>query len=318
MSRITQGLKHRRRHTGALPDDATTAADLSLPQNLEGAIVPPTLLDHFPSEGSAPPVGHRERADRRVPAADPLAETSHAPLGDRPGAMAVFRGFNRSLAGKVVSAPRMDPGSAEQYRRLAAALHHVQVDRAIKKVMVTSAVAGEGKTLTALNLALTLSESYRRRVVVFDADLRCPRIHELLDVPNVAGLSEALKDTRQTKLVTLLQVSPRLSVLPAGGPDPDPMSALTSRRMALILNEAAANFDWVIVDTPPVVLLPDTNLLAGMVDVAVVVIKAGQTAYDLVDRAVQAVGRQRVLGVVLNHVDDEDLPTQYYSAPINP
>jgi capsular exopolysaccharide synthesis family protein len=184
--------------------------------------------------------------------------------------------------------------------------------------MVTSAVAGEGKTLTALNLALTLSESYRRRVLIVDADLRSPRIHELLDVANVAGLSEALVDTRQTKLVTLLQVSPRLSVLPAGRPNPDPMGALTSRRMALILDEAAANFDWVIVDTPPVVLLPDTNLLAGMVDVAVVVIKAGQTGYDLVDRAVQAVGRQRVLGVVLNHVEDKDLPVQYYSAAINP
>jgi capsular exopolysaccharide synthesis family protein len=232
--------------------------------------------------------------------------------------MAVFRGFNRALAGKVVSGPRMDAGSAEQYRRLAAALHHVQVDRGIKKVMVTSAVAGEGKSLTALNLALTLSESYRRRVVVLDADLRCPRIHELLDVPNVAGLSEALADSRQSKLVTLLQVSPRLSVLPAGRPNPDPMSALTSRRMALILDEAAANFDWVIVDTPPVVLLPDTNLLAGMVDVAIVVIRAGRTGYDLVDRAVHAVGRQRVLGVVLNHVDDEDLPIQYYSSSINP
>ena len=82
---------------------------------------------------------------------------------------------------------------------------------------------------------------------------------------------------RQTK-PTLLQVSPRMSVLAAGRPDPDPMGSLTSRRMALILDEAAANFDWVIVDTPPVVLLPDTNLLARMVDVAIVVIQAARTS----------------------------------------
>jgi capsular exopolysaccharide synthesis family protein len=171
--------------------------------------------------------------------------------------------------------------------------------------MVASAVDGEGKTLTALNLALTLSESYHRRVVLIDADLRCPRVHELLDIANVSGLNEALKNPRQSK-ATLLAVSPRLSVLPAGRPNPDPMGPLTSRRMAQILDKAAAHFDWVVVDTPPVVLLPDTNLLAAMVDVAVLVVQAGSTSYDLIDRAVTVIGRDRVLGVVLNGVEETD------------
>jgi Mrp family chromosome partitioning ATPase len=74
--------------------------------------------------------------------------------------------------------------------------------------------------------------------------------------------------------------------------------------MAQILDKAAAHFDWVIVDTPPVVLLPDTNLLAAMVDVAVLVVQAGSTAYDLIDRAVTVIGRDRVLGVVLNGVEE--------------
>lgn len=222
-----------------------------------------------------------------------------------PGQMAVFRGFNRFIIGKVVTSREMDSGAVEQYRRIAATLHHSQVERGTKKVMVASAVAGEGKTLTALNLALTLSESYHRRVVLIDADLRCPRVHEMLDIANVAGLNEALTNTRQSK-ATLLAVSPRLSVLPAGRPNPDPMGPLTSRRMAQILDKAAAHFDWVIVDTPPVVLLPDTNLLAAMVDVAVLVIQAGSTAYDLIDRAVLALGRERVVGVVLNGVEECD------------
>jgi capsular exopolysaccharide synthesis family protein len=278
-------------------------ADAAHPLRSEGKdpIGPAELLDRFPREG----IADGEPAGRQVANPEWLAEATFAVREELPGAGAVFRGFNHSIAGKLVSSPKMDSGSAEQYRRLAAALHHVQVDRGLKKVMVTSAIAGEGKTLTALNLALTLSESYRRRVLVVDAHLRCPRIHELLDIVNVTGLSEALKDARQTKL-TLLQVSSRLSVLPAGRPDPDPMGALTSQRMGLILDEAAANFDWVIVDTPPVGLLPDTNLLASKIDVAIVVIQAGRTAYHLVDRAVQAVGRQRVLGVVLNDVRDTD------------
>jgi capsular exopolysaccharide synthesis family protein len=224
---------------------------------------------------------------------------------ERRGRMAVFRGFHKSIVGKVVSGRDMDPGAVEQYRRLAATLHHSQVERGTRKVMVASAVDGEGKTLTSLNLALTLSESYHRRVVLIDADLRCPRLHELLDIANVSGLNEALKNPRQSK-ATLLAVSPRLSVLPAGRPNPDPMGPLTSRRMAQILDKAAAHFDWVIVDTPPVVLLPDTNLLAAMVDVAVLVVQAGSTAYDLIDRAVTVIGRDRVLGVVLNGVEETD------------
>jgi protein-tyrosine kinase len=316
MSRIDRALKRRRQDAQAHPEAASDAAEVLSLDDVDDSIIPAELSDRFPNEGIA---DLREAAVEVATHSEPLVETpvpvlgetsvpvlgetSVPVLGEQPGTMAVFRGFNRTLVGKVVSGPRMDSESAEQYRRLAAALHHVQVERGIKKVMVTSAVAGEGKTLTALNLALTLSESYRRRVVLIDADLRCPRLHELLDVANVAGLNDALKDTRQTKL-PLVQVSPRLSALPAGRPDPDPMGALTSRRMALILDDTEANFDWVIVDAPPVVLLPDTNLLAAMVDVAIVVVQAGRTAYDLVDRAIQAVGRQRVLGVVLNDVHD--------------
>jgi capsular exopolysaccharide synthesis family protein len=224
-----------------------------------------------------------------------------------------FRGFNRNVVGKVVTGHSIDPGSVEQYRRLAATLHHEQAERGIKKVMVASAVPGEGKSLTALNLALTLSESYRRRVLLIDADLRCPRIHEMLNIPNGAGLNEALTHPRQNR-ATLLRVSRRLSVLPAGRPNSDPMGPLTSRRMATILNKGAASFDFVIVDTPPVVQLADANLLASMVDVAVLVIEAGRTSYDLSDRAIAALGRERVLGIVLNGVEEADDDEYAYSA----
>jgi capsular exopolysaccharide synthesis family protein len=239
---------------------------------------------------------------------------------ERPNTLA-FRGFNRvvkpcglhpDVLGKVMTAGDIDPVSVEQYRRLAAVLHHAQMDRGIKRAMVASAVAGEGKTLTALNLALTLSASYHRRVLLIDADLRCPRVHELLDVENASGLNDALTNTRQSR-ASLLAVSPRLSVLLAGRPNPDPMSALTSARMGQVLNKAAESYDWVIVDTPPVVMLPDTSLLAAMVDVALLVIRAGRTSCDLIDRAIAALGRDRVLGVVLNCVDEENL-SEYASS----
>jgi capsular exopolysaccharide synthesis family protein len=191
----------------------------------------------------------------------------------------------------------------EQYRRLAARLHLAQAEAGTRVVMVTSAVASEGKTLTATNLALTLSESYKRRVLLIDADLRRPWVHELFRLPNLTGLNDGVRADVDRK-VPLIRVTDYLSVLTAGRPDPDPMSVLTSDRMRRILKDAAAAFDWVIVDTPPVAVLSDAHLLARLVDTVVMVVKAGSTQHADMTRAIEAVGRDRILGVVLNCADD--------------
>jgi capsular exopolysaccharide synthesis family protein len=204
-----------------------------------------------------------------------------------------------SLREKVVVDANMLPASREQYRRLAAALHHAQAASGVKVVMIASAVANEGKTLTAANLALTLSESYRRNVLLIDADLRRPSLHTFFKVRGAPGLNEGLTAADEPKL-PLHDVSPRLTILPAGMPNSDPMAGLTSRRMQSLIDEAREAFAWVIIDTPPVGLLTDANLLASMVDGAVLVVKAGSTPYDLVKRAVDTIGPSKLLGVVLN------------------
>src|SRR6185436_7919702 len=161
----------------------------------------------------------------------------------------------------------------EQYRRLAATLHDVQQQQGLKTLMLTSALPGEGKTLTTVNLALTLSGSYDRRVLVIDADLRWPSIHKMLGVANEAGLSEALQADRQQPSVK--QVLPRLSVLTAGRPDVTPLAGLTSARMASLVDQCSSQFDWVLLDTPPVGLLPDAQLLARLTRAVVFVIASG-------------------------------------------
>jgi Mrp family chromosome partitioning ATPase len=96
----------------------------------------------------------------------------------------------------------------------------------------------------------------------------------------------------------------RLALLPAGRPAADQIGALGSERMRRVLVDAAASFDWVILDSAPIVAQPETGEMAAMVDVAVLVINAGKTPHDLVLRAVEALGRDRLAGVVLNRVDD--------------
>ena len=204
------------------------------------------------------------------------------------------------------------PVAIEQYRRLAAVLHHSQVEKGNKVVMVASAQPAEGKTLTAANLALTLSESYRRRVLLIDADLRRPSLNRLFKLPHRAGLSDNLKADEDLPL-QLMTLSPSLSLLPGGNADHDPMSGLTSGRMQQIIDRAAASFDWVIVDTPPVALLTDTHLLAAMVDSAVLVIDAGHTACADVQRAIESIGRDKIVGVVLNRVEQNVLEESSYS-----
>jgi protein-tyrosine kinase len=218
--------------------------------------------------------------------------------------------FGPHAIGKVVVGRHADAGLVEQYRRLGAALHHHQLQGAVRTLMVTSAVASEGKTLTAANLALTLSHSYMRRVLLIDADLRRPGLHQMFGLPNTVGLSDRLRHPDRFPL-QFQTVSPTLSVLTAGRPDSDPMAGLVSDTMSKILLDAAEQFDWVVVDTPPVALLPDANLLAAMIDTALLVVSANSTPYPLVRRAVDAIGEQRILGVVLNRMAAADMVSAY-------
>jgi capsular exopolysaccharide synthesis family protein len=214
----------------------------------------------------------------------------------------------------------MTATSVEQYRRLAAALHQMQSDSGLKTLLIGSAAPGEGKTLTACNLALTLSESYRRHVLLIDGDLRMPSVHGVFGISNASGLSEELRGDRPVAMQAQ-QLSPTLAVMPAGHPDSDPMGGLTSDRMQRLIRDGAARFDWVIIDTPPIGLLPDAGLLAAMVDAVLLVVRAGVTPYPMVQRALEAIGRSRVAGMVLNGVDAAQLNGgygygKYYSSSV--
>jgi protein-tyrosine kinase len=238
----------------------------------------------------------RHEPTRRVVPQAPQPAPSQAP----------FFHLSRAIDGKVVVDRETSPVSVEQYRRLAATLHGLQTTAGLRTVMVSSALPHDGKTLTTTNLALTLSESYRRRVLVIDADLRRPSIHSVFGLENTAGLADGLQSGANGAL-SVVQVSPTLTVLTAGTPDHSPMAGLTSDRMAAILKEAAVRFDWVLLDTPPIGLISDAQLLAGLVDGVLLVVSAGSTDYPAIVKTIKEIGRERIVGVVLNRVK-HDIP----------
>ena len=300
MSRVDEAM----RRAAELADTATVPAEdvqfltddaIEDVRELAREPFPIELPEKRTSRVAPTPIGSLAAEMADVPRAAP-----ELPEVPKPGSL--FERISASLAEKVVVDGNMLSSSREQYRRLAAALHHAQAARGLKIVMIASALPGEGKTLTASNLALTLSESYKKNVLLVDGDLRRPTLHTVFRIDNSAGLSEGLVQDVERRL-PVRQVSERLAVLPAGRPSADPMAGLTSERMQRLLDEARDVFDWIIIDTPPVALMPDANLLAAMVDAAVLIVKAGSTPFELVERAIQAIGRERTVGVVLNRAD---------------
>jgi len=206
---------------------------------------------------------------------------------------------------RLATGPDSDHVLVEQFRRLAGTLHHARQLHGLRSVMITSANPGDGKTMASLNLSLVLAQSYGYRVLLIDADLRRPSISKMVDLPEGVGLGEALRSKEEQKLA-LAQLAPRLMLLPAGRPVSNSIEALVSPRMRTILDEATAKFDWVILDAPPVGWTSDARLLSQMVGGTLFVIRASVTQHPDVLKGIDVVGRDQILGVVLNDVVTKD------------
>jgi protein-tyrosine kinase len=212
---------------------------------------------------------------------------------------------------RLATGSEADPELIEQFRRLAATLHHAQQASGLNSVMVTSASPGDGKSLTAVNLALVLAESYRYKVLLVDADLRRPSIPAVSDLVNGSGLSDVLRAPTERKLA-LVPITSGVTLLPAGPPISNSLEALTSPRMRQIMEEATARFDWVVMDAPPIGATADARLLTRMVGGTLFVIHAGKTQCGDVQKAIQAIGREQILGIVLNGVEKRHGENAYY------
>ena len=306
MSRLDAAL--RRAQTGvvvATPSPAVAQPSDATPPDLTPPVAePPAVPVPEVSPVAVPRPAAAAPAVAVVAASSPevAATTAQSTHHDSRRGVGTFKGFHADHLEKLVISPTVPQPLRETYRRLAATLHAEQSEHGTKVLMISSAVPDEGKTLTAANIALTLSESYEFRVLLIDADLRRPSLDSLFSIGRAEGLNEALTSV-PPRQIPVIRVSKYLSLLPAGKPDPDPMSSLTSERMRRLLAEAAAQHDWVIIDTPPVGILTDAKLLGSMADGALLVVRAGKTPSTLVQQAIDVLGRDRILGVVLNRTE---------------
>jgi len=206
----------------------------------------------------------------------------------------------------------IDPTSfeADQYRTLR---HVLEWKHPTKKVVaVTSALAGDGKTTTALNLAGALAHAPGVRVLICDLDMRTPSVGKRLGlVPQSPGLVDMVLDADLT-LGDVVRRHPRfpLSVLPAGRPLTVSYELLQSSRLAELLQQTREQYDYVVVDTPPVVPVPDARLIADRVDGYLLVVAANRTPRKLVEDALNLMDPAKLIGIVFNG-DDRPLSGYY-------
>lgn len=201
---------------------------------------------------------------------------------------------------KLVSlcAPKSLP--SEQYRTLKTKLHQIRNAGGVKTILITSASALEGKTLTAVNLALTIAQEIDQKVLLVDADLRRPSVHKMLGLSAQNGLADLLKENVPANQIILKCRIPNLYVTQAGSIPENPTELLNTQRMRDFLASAAEQYDWVILDSPPFVPLADAELISSLVDGILLVVRASEAPGELIARTVQALRGKNILGVVFN------------------
>jgi capsular exopolysaccharide synthesis family protein len=205
---------------------------------------------------------------------------------------------------------------AEQYRALRHVLEQLRAVSGLAVVLVTSPAVGDGKTTTAINLAGALAQASGARVLLIDADLRRPSLAEHLGLGGPAhaerpGLVDALVDSR-FRLDDIVEplANFNLAIVPAGQPPRAPYEVLQSARFEELLEEARRDYHYVILDTPPLVAVPDGRLIMKGVDGFILVVRAHETPRKLVEEALSLSDPQKLLGLVFNR-DDRPLSGYY-------
>ncbi|OQY21628.1 MAG: hypothetical protein B6I37_08405 [Desulfobacteraceae bacterium 4572_35.2] len=206
----------------------------------------------------------------------------------------------------LVTASGETDSTSEQYRKLKSVIVKLaQLDRFDKSLMITSAIGGEGKTLTALNLAITLAQEFDHTVLLVEADIRRPTVLKYLEMESSVGLTDCALDGLDVSEALVKTGIGKLSVLPAGRTVSNPVELFSSNRMQNLLVEIKNRYPdrYVIVDTTPLLPFAEPQFIASVVGGVLFVVREGYTSMDKVTRALSLLKNYNLLGVVCNGVN---------------
>ena len=204
-----------------------------------------------------------------------------------------------------------NPFYTEMMRGLRAKVEH-RIDTAgIRVLGMTSAVAGEGKTKTAIQLAVNMASTGRKKVLLMDLDLRKSSIAREMRIGATPGLTEYLTGVVSREEIIRITSIRGLHLVPAGEPVPSPADMLAGEKFRTFLKELRGHFDLLILDTPPILAVPDALTISEQLDAFIVIFRLSYTPYKMLRQAVDELGAGKIMGVVLNC--DEKKSDKYYS-----
>jgi protein-tyrosine kinase len=210
-----------------------------------------------------------------------------------------------------------EPGSpiSEEYKKLKSFILKItQSDKFLNTIMVSSSVKGEGKSITALNLAITLAEEYDHTVLLVDADLRQPSIHKYLGIPNEIGLSDCLMNGVSASDAMIKTGIGKLVVLPSGSEINNPVEVLSSNKMRDLVKELKERYPdrYVIFDTPPLLPFAESHAIASSVDGILLVVRDGYTSLNNLKETLNIIKNTNILGIVYNDVEIDRFDGYHY------
>jgi capsular exopolysaccharide synthesis family protein len=243
------------------------------------------------------------------------AELPPAPPANLPGGFGKFRTLmvSPAMSSRFVCFNEVNSAAAEAFRLLGVRLRHLRRERTLNKVLITSTIPQEGKSTVAANLACTLST--RQKVLLLEGDLRRPSLSHVFGLERRPGLSEWLRGEAGAAECIYQLDSPEFWLLPAGNAAGKPLELLQSGRLATLIDQLAGWFDWVVIDSPPVLPLADTSVWARLADGILLVARQGTTEKKQLKRGLEALEPRKMIGALLNCSHTNTGSGYYYSTP---
>jgi capsular exopolysaccharide synthesis family protein len=282
-----------------------------------------------PDQATAPPASTQAPADDLLTTAplhtQPQEPIAKAPLDQPvkpwpPGAVESFPTLKVSVSpsSRLIIFTEPDSLVSEKFRFLGVRLRQLQNSRPLKKVLVTSTIPEEGKSLVSANLAGVLARR-KQKVLLIEGDLRRPVLGRDFGLGRLAGLGEWLQGDRTAPSNIYFLEGPNFWLLPAGEPPTNPLELMQSGRLTRLMEQLANLFDWIVVDSPPLLPLADTTVWSRLTDGTLLVAREGKTEKAALERGLEILKSSDLLGVVLNGCTSSDYKNYYqrYSSPLD-
>lgn len=224
--------------------------------------------------------------------------------------------ISASADGHLVSLPDNESPANEAFHLLGVRLRHMRRQRPLKKVLVTSTIPQEGKSMVAANLACTLALRTQQKVLLLEGDVRRPTQSKIFGISNRPGICEWLNGGKSLIKCMYRLEGPGIWILPAGFTTGNTLELLQSGRVAPMMEQLMNWFDWVVIDSPPILPLADTSVWTNMADGILLVTRQGITQKRQLQRGLEALGTQKLIGAILNSAKNV-AHTDYYYRPTN-